>query len=139
MATPNYYDLSGSSWRIGWYPSGKGGPVTVGGPPPGAPVLVFASGMTEGMAWGDELIVGPPSPAGRLVTAVVKRTQIVPGGVSSLAILIPDVIVDHTHVHVRTLGALAHHRGVADLGPGQLETYTSITFHGSASVVVLPL
>jgi|HubBroStandDraft_6_1064221.scaffolds.fasta_scaffold43473_4 hypothetical protein len=136
MATPNYYDLSGPSTRIGWYPSGRGGPVTPGGPGPGTPVLIYSNGSTDVIVWGDELRVGPSTPAGTFVVAVVKTTGIVPGGVVSLGVLIPDVVVDSSAVSIHTIGVLAVHRGVAQLGAGQLETYTEMALKGTAALIV---
>jgi hypothetical protein len=139
MATANYYDLSGASTRIGWYPTGRGGPIVVGGPPANAPVLVYSNGSMDVSVFGAELQVGPATPAGTFVVAVVKTTQIVPGGVVSLGVLIPDVVIGSSPVSVATVGVLAVHRGVAQLGPGQLETYTEINLRGTAARIELPL
>ena len=61
-----------------------------------------------------------------------------PGGVWSFGVLIPDVEVDASAVAVSTNGVLAVHRGVSQLGPGQLETYTEVPLKGTAANIVLP-
>jgi hypothetical protein len=134
----NYYDLSGHSTRIGWYPAGKGGPVVAGGPPANAPVLIYSNGSSDVSVWGDDLRVGPLTGAGTFVVGVVNRAKIVPGGISSFGVLIPDVVVDASPVSVHTIGVLAVHRGTAQLGPGQLETYTEVALKGTAANVILP-
>jgi hypothetical protein len=139
MATANYYDLSGSSTRIGWYPKGKGGPIVAGGPPANAPVLLFSNGSIDATVWGDDLTVGAATPVGTFVVGVVKKTNIVPGGQTSFVVLIPDVVLDTQPVNVRTVGVLSVHRGTAQLGPGQLETYTEMALTGTAASVVLPM
>src|ERR1700733_12061665 len=63
MGTPNYYDLSGPSTRIAWYPSGQGGPIKAGGPPANAPVLIYSSSSLEVTASGDDLTIAK-TPAG---------------------------------------------------------------------------
>ena len=83
--------------------------------------------------------VGPATPAGTFVVALVKTTGIVPGGVTSVGVLIPDMNVDGAPVAVHTFGVLAQHRGVSSLGPGQLETYTELALKGTAENIVLPL
>jgi hypothetical protein len=139
MATANYYDLSGHSVRIAWYPEGKGGPIVAEGPPPNAPMLVYSTDSADVNAWGDDLKIGPPTPAGTFVVGVVKKTKIVPGGIVSFGILVPDVVVDGAPVPVTTMGVVSVHRGTAQLGPGQLETYATTSLGGSAARVVLPV
>lgn len=138
MGTPNFYDLSGASIRVGWYPKGKGGPIVQGGPPANAPVLIFSNGSIDATVWGDDLKVSGSTPAGTFVTAIVKKTNIVPGAQTSFALLAPDVIVDGAPVTINTLGILSVHRGTADLGPGQLETYTETALKGTAAHIILP-
>jgi hypothetical protein len=84
------------------------------------------------------LKVGPATRAGTFVVGVVKKANIVPGGVSSFGVLVPDVVVEASPVAVETIGVLAVHRGTAQLGPGQLETYTEIALKGTAANVILP-
>jgi hypothetical protein len=137
MTSPNYYDLSGHSTRISWYPTGRGGPIAKG-TPANAPVLIYNNGTTDVSVTGDDLTVGPATPAGTFVVGVVKKANIVPGGVSSFGLLVPDVVVDGAPVAVETTGILAVHRGVAQLGPGQLETYTELKLKGTAASIILP-
>jgi len=137
MATPNYYDLSGHSTRVSWYPKGRGGPIVQGAPANG-PLLIYSNGTTDITVSGEDLTVGPATPAGTFVVGVVKKTNIVPGGVSSFGVLIPDAVVDGSPVVVETTGILAVHRGVAQLGPGQLETYTELKLKGTAASIALP-
>ena len=89
---PNYYDLSGHLTRIGWYPKGKGGPLMPGGASGNTPVLTYTNGSLEASVTGADLTVNR-SPAGTFVTAVVKKTGIVPGGITSFAVLILMLIV----------------------------------------------
>jgi hypothetical protein len=138
MSIANFYDLHGHSTHVNWYPHGKGGPIKVDGPPPGAPVLVYSHGGSNVTAWGDQLTVGAPTPAGTFVVAVVDKLGL-PGEVVSFGVLIPDVAVNGSPVSVHTIGVLANHREVSDLGPGQVETYTEINLKGTAANVVLPL
>jgi hypothetical protein len=137
MSKPNYYDLSGKSTRIAWYPQGKGGPIVAGGPSASTPVLCYSSGSLDVCAYGSDLTVAPTL-AGTFVTAVVKKTNIVPGGVTSFAVLIPDADVENKHsVSIHTVGVVSVHRGTAQLGPGQLETYTTIQLTGTAAIIIL--
>lgn len=138
MSIANFYDLRGPSTQVSWYPHGKGGPIIAGGPPAGAPVLIYNNGGSPVTAWGDQLTVGASTPAGTFITAVVGQTGL-PGAVLSLGVLIPDVTVNGSPVEVHTVGILAKHREVSRLGPGQLETYTEINLQGTAATVVLPL
>ena len=137
MGTPNYYDLSGPSTRIAWYPTGQGGPVKAGGPPANAPVLIYSSGGAEVSASGDDLTIAK-TPAGTFVVAVVKRSGIVPGGIVSFGALIPDVNVDGSPVSINAIGVTSVHRGTSQLGAGPLETYTEMALSGTASSIVLP-
>jgi hypothetical protein len=139
MTTPNFYDLHGHSTRIGWYPNGKGGPIVAEGPPPKAPVLIYSAGASQVVAWGADLTIGEPTPAGRLVVAVVNKSGIVPGAIVAVSVLVPDVVIDSAPVPVHTMGVLSHHRGTAQLGAGQLETYTRLDLKGTAANVILPL
>ncbi len=113
MGNANVYDLrghlNGHSTQVTWYPHGKGGPIIVGGPPAGAPVLIYSNGGAPVTAWGDQLTVGAPTPAGTFVVAIVKQTGL-PGASVSLGVLIPDVAVNGAPVSVHTVGVLASHR-----------------------------
>jgi hypothetical protein len=136
---PNYYDLHGHSTRIAWYPEGRGGPIREGGPAAGAPVLEYSSESLDASVSGDDLTV-TKTPIGTFVTAVVKKTNIVPGGVTVFAVLIPDARVDGTHsAAIHTIGVLSVHRGTSNIGPGQLETYTSFQLKGTAANVLMAL
>jgi hypothetical protein len=42
-------------------------------------------------------------------------------------------------VAVHTVGVLANHREVRQIGPGQVETYTELSLQGTAASVILPL
>jgi hypothetical protein len=138
MSQANFYDLRGHSTHVAWYPQGKGGPIVAGGPPAGTPVLIYSNGSSQVTAWGDQLTVGAPTPAGTFVVAVVERPGL-PGAVVSFGVLIPDVTVDMSPVAVHTAGVLANHREVSQIGPGQVETYTEISLKGTAANVLLPL
>jgi hypothetical protein len=134
---PNYYDLNGHSTRISWYPEGTGGPIVVGRPT--GPVLEYSSGSMDASVSGDDLTI-TTTPMGTFVTAVVKKTNIVPGGVTVFAVLIPDVIVDGTNsAAIHTVGVLSLHRGTSNIGPGQLETYTTVQLTGTAGNKVMAL
>jgi hypothetical protein len=136
MTTPNYFDLSGDSIRIGWYPDGSGGPVKEGQPL--GPVLQYTDVSGSQTITGKKLTVSSTA-VGTFVTAIVKDTGVVPGAVTAFAALIPDVAVDgRQSVAISTLGALSTHRGVAQLGPGQLERYTLIPLTGTAASLTLP-
>jgi hypothetical protein len=123
---------------VTWYPHGKGGPIVPEGPPPGAPVLIYSNGSSHVTAWGNQLTVGAPTPAGTFVVAVVGRSGL-PGASTSLGVLIPDVAVNGAPVAVHTVGVLASHREVSQIGPGQVETYTELSLNGTAANVRLPL
>jgi hypothetical protein len=138
MSNANFFDLHGHSTHVAWYPHGKGGPIVVGGPPAGTPVLVYSDGGAQVTAWGDQLTVGAPTPAGTFVVAVVEKPGL-PGAVVSFGVLIPDVTVNTSPVAVHTVGVLANHREVSRIGPGQVETYTEISLKGTAANVVFPL
>lgn len=138
MGNANFYDLRGPSTQVAWYPNGKGGPIIVGGPPANTPVLIYNHGGSQVTAWGDQLTVGAPTPAGTFVVAVVGKSGL-PGAVTSFGILIPDVRVNGSPVPVHTIGVVANHREVSQIGPGQVETYTEINLQGTAANVVLPL
>lgn len=135
MAGANFYDLHGNSKRIFYYPNGK----TIVGPAK-EPLLVYDDGSTQVECTGDRLKIGPTTWAGTPVVALVRSSGIVPGAVTSLFVLIPDVApnpADGT-VHVETYAILANHRGTGDLGAGQLETYTEMHLKGSAALIKLP-
>jgi hypothetical protein len=135
---PNYYDLHGSSTRVAWYPQGRGGPVRVGGPAANAPVLEFSNGSLDVSVWGDDLTINQ-TPIGTFVTAVVKNTNIVPGGVTVFGVLIPDANVSSTNsAAIHTVGVLSIHRGTSNIGPGQLEAYTTLKLKGTAANIALP-
>jgi len=123
---------------VAWYPHGKGGPIIAEGPPPGAPVLIFSHGGAPVTAWGNQLTVGAPTPAGTFVVAIVERPRL-PGASVSLGVLIPDVAVNGAPVAVHTIGVLASHREGSQIGPGQVETYTELSLQGTAASVILPL
>jgi hypothetical protein len=136
MNNANYYDLSAHSIRIKWYPHGVGGPVRVGGV--SGPTLIYNDGHSEVTVSGNDLTIGKATLAGTVVTAVVRKTGIVPGGISTLSVLVPDVELVGDSVPVELVGIEAVHRGTATLGAGQLETYKSIQFRGTAANVALP-
>jgi hypothetical protein len=138
MSSANYYDLSGHSTRISWYPGGRGGPIHAGGQG-GGPTLVYQCGAIEVSVSGDNLTVGPATPAGTFVVALIKKTGIVPGGVTSIGVLFPDMHIDSAPVPVHTIAVIAHHRGTSSLGAGQLETYTEMALTGTATNIKLPL
>lgn len=142
VGNANFYDLrghlNGHAAHVTWYPNGKGGPIIAEGPPPGAPVLIYTDGGAPVTAWGNQLTVGAPTPAGTFVVAVVERLPL-PGASESLGVLIPDVAVNGAPVAVHTIAVLASHREVAQIGPGQVETYTEISLKGTAAHVIMPL
>jgi hypothetical protein len=144
VGNANFYDLrghlNGHSVHVTWYPDGKGGPIIVGEPPVEGPVMTFSTGRAEVTAWGDRLTVGAPTPAGTFVVALVEQLGL-PGASESIGVLIPDVTVTVSGpaVPVHTVGVLATHREVSDLGPGQVETYNEISFKGTAAIVEFPL
>jgi hypothetical protein len=137
MANPNYFDLSGPSTRIQWYPKGKGGPIVAGGSPANAPTVIITSGSIDATISGNDLTVGPSTPVGTFVVAVIKKNNTVPGAQTSIAVLIPDVIVDTSALPVNTIGILSVYRGTAQLGAGQLETYTEFPLQGTAANIAL--
>jgi hypothetical protein len=137
MNNANYFDLSGNSMRIAWYPKGHGGPLKPGTQE--GPVLVYDTGATEVVVSGAQLTICPSTPAGQFVVAKIKTSGIVPGAITSIGVLVPDVNVDDAPVPVNTFAVIAVHRGVGQLGPGQLETYTEINLSGTASDIVMPL
>lgn len=141
VGNANFYDLrgqlNGQSTQVAWYPQGKGGPIVAGGPPAAAPVLIFSDGGAPVTVWGSQLTVGAATPAGTFVVAVVARSGL-PGASVSLGVLIPDVAVNGAPVAVHTVGVLANHREVSQIGPGQIETYTELDLQGTAASVVLP-
>jgi hypothetical protein len=141
IGNANFYDLHGhlhgQSIHVTWFPHGKGGPIVLGGPSAGAPQLVYSKGGSSVTAWGDQLTVSAPTPAGTFVVAVVEKLGL-PGAVLSFGVLIPDVTVNASPVAVHTVGVLAEHREVAQIGPGQVETYTEIPLKGTAANPVTP-
>jgi len=141
MGNANFYDLRGHlhghATEVAWYPNGKGGPIIAEGPPPGAPVLIYSNGGSQVTAWGSQLTVSAPTPAGTFVVAIVERNRL-PGASVSIGVLIPDVAVNGAPVAVHTIGVLASHREVSHIGPGQVETYTELSLNGTAAHVILP-
>jgi hypothetical protein len=101
-------------------------------------VLEYSSGSLDVSVAGDDLTVSS-SPAGTFVTAVIKKTKIVPGAVTSFCLVVPGVVIGGANsVAVHTVGMLAVHRGASLIGPGQLETYTSMDLKGTAASIVMP-
>jgi hypothetical protein len=138
MPKPNYFDLSGNLIRIGWYPQGRGGPIMPGNLVPNTPMLIYSRGSLDVSVTGSDLTV-TQSPAGTFVTAVVKKGGIIPGGITSMSVLIPDADVSINQcIAIHTVGVVSVHRGTAQLGPGQLETYTTIELTGTAAIIILP-
>lgn len=139
MSGANVYDLHGHGKRIYYYPEGKGGPVGPGHVK-GA-TLIYDDGSTQVECDGDDLKVGPATNAGSTVTAIVRKTGIVPGAITSLVVLIPDVAPQPADggVHVKTIAVLSQQRPTPVLGAGQLQTYTEFQVTGTASLVKLPL
>src|SRR5262245_29843105 len=105
MGNANFYDLRGHlhghSTEVAWYPNGKGGPIIAEEPPPCAPVLIYRNGGSQVTAWGSQLTVSAPTPAGTFVVAIVGRSGL-PGASMSLGVLIPDVAVNGAPVTVHT-------------------------------------
>jgi hypothetical protein len=139
MNNANLYDLHSHSKRIHFYPEGKGGPIGTGTPK--GPVLIYDDGSSQVECSGDDLKVGPATNAGTAVTALVRKTGIVPGAYTSLVVLIPDVAVPPADgaVSVHTIAVLAQHRPTSNIGAGQLQTYSEFAVHGTAALVKLPL
>lgn len=135
MTGANVYDLHGNSKRISYYPNGR----TIVGPAKG-PILVYDDGASQVECSGDGIKVGQPTWAGTPVVALVRNSGIVPGAVTALFVLIPDVIPGPGDgaVHVTTYAILSNHRGVAELGAGQLETYSQMSLSGTAALIKLP-
>lgn len=135
MAGANFYDLHGNSKRVSYYPNGR----TIVGPGK-MPVLIYDDGASQVECSGDNLKVGPSTWAGTPVVALVRSNGIVPGAVTSLFVLIPDVSPNpgDAAVHVETYAMLANHRGTSELGPGQLETYSDFSLKGTAALIKLP-
>lgn len=142
VGNANFYDLrghlNGHATHVTWYPDGKGGPIVAEGPPPAAPVLIYSNGGAAVTVWGAKLTVGAPTPIGTFVVAEVKQLGF-PGAAESIGVLIPDVNVNGAAVAVHTVGVLADHREVANIGAGPIETYTEVNLKGTASHVVFPL
>lgn len=142
VGNANFYDLRGHlhghAAHVIWYPHGKGGPIIAGGPPANAPVLIYSNGGAAVTVWGAKLTVGDATPAGTFVVAIVAQSGL-PGASESIGLLIPDVTVNGAPVAVHTVGVLANHREVSNIGPGQIETYTEVNLKGTAASVVFPL
>jgi hypothetical protein len=138
MSGANLYDLHGNGKRILFYPIGKG-PIPAG--EKAGPILVYDDGSTQVECRGAKLKVGQESWAGTVVTALVRDTGIVPGAVTSLVVVIPDVSPQPADgsVPVSTIAILSNHRGTPQIGPGQLETYTEFAVTGIAALTPLPL
>ncbi|MEO8846248.1 MAG: hypothetical protein ABI591_20780 [Kofleriaceae bacterium] len=138
MAGANLYDLHGNGKRILFYPLGKG-PIPAGEKP--GPTLIYDDGSTQVECRGAKLKVGHESWAGTAVTALVRDNGIVPGAVTSLVVMIPDVVPPPADgsVPVHTIAILSNHRGIPQIGPGQLETYSEFAVTGIAALTKLPL
>jgi len=138
MAGANLYDLHGHGKRILFYPQGKG-PIPAG--QHAGPVLIYDDGSTQVECRGDKLRIGHETWAGTVVTALVRDNGIVPGAVTSLVVVIPDVSPQPADgsVAVHTIAVLANHRGTPVIGPGQLETYSEFAVKGIAALTKLPL
>jgi hypothetical protein len=138
MAGANLYDLHGNGKRILFYPLGKG-PIHPGEKP--GPILIYDDGSTQVECRGAKLNVGHESWAGTVVTALVRDSGIVPGAVTSLVVVIPDVSPQPAEgsVSVHTIAILSNHRGTPQIGPGQLETYSEFAVTGIAALTKLPL
>jgi len=138
MSGANYYDLHSHSKRISYFPDGRG---PIGGAYKGGPLLIYDDGSSHVECSGEDLKVGPSTWAGTTVVALIRKNGIVPGAVTSLLVQIPDVSpspVDAA-VPMHTIAIQANHRGTPVIGPGQLETYAEMAFHGTAALVKLPL
>ena len=131
---PNYYSLSGHSTHV-IYRSEGAGPIVKGQPPPGAS-LEYTSGSVHVVAQGETLEIAKTN-VGQLVTATISLGGL-PGATTYFSVLIPDANVSGGSVSVRTVGVLTQHREVANIGPGQLETYTELALQGTASNVIVP-
>jgi hypothetical protein len=138
MTGANLYDLHGHGKRILFYPLGKG-PIPAG--EKAGPVLIYDDGSTQVECRGAKLKVGHESWAGTVVTALVRDNGIVPGAVTSLVVVIPDVSPPPSDgsVSVHTIAILSNHRGTPQIGPGQLETYSEFAVKGIAALTKLPL
>ena len=138
MAGANYYDSQRSRDPNCMVPAGQGRAHHPGGPPAGGAGPRLFERLARRDRLGKEPDSRPRTPAGTFVVAVVKTTNIVPGGVTSFGVLIPDVVVETSPVVLHTIGVVAVHRGVAQLGPGQLETYTEVSLKGTAAHIIMP-
>ena len=139
MSGANLYDLHGHGKRIHFYVNGIGGPV---GPNHiSGPALIYDDGSSQVTCSGDDIKVGPPTNAGTVVTAIVRKTGIVPGAYTSLVVLLPDVSPQPADgaVPVHTIAVISQHRPTSMLGAGQLQTYTEFAVKGTAALVKLPL
>ena len=139
MSGANLYDLHGHGKRIHYYVNGKGGPIKVGSST--GPVLIYDDGSTQVECSGDDLKVGPATNAGTVITALIRKNSgIVPGALTSLVVLIPDVAPQPADgaVHVHTIAVLSLHRPTSNIGAGQLQTYSEVALNGTASLVKLP-
>jgi len=139
MAGANFYDLHGHGKRIHYYADGKGGPVGPGSYK--GPILVYDDGSSSIECHGDDLQVSPSTNAGTVVTAIVRKNGIVPGAITSLVVLLPDISPQQAErgVAVRTIAVLSQHRPAPVIGPGQLQTYTELELTGTAARVALPM
>ena len=74
------------------------------------------------------------------VKEVLGLTGYIRGGVTVFGVLIPDVnLGDGSTGAVHTVGVVSVHRGTSNIGPGQLETYTTVQLTGTAANRVMPL
>ena len=138
MAGANLYDLRGQEKRILYYPEGKG---AMPGVEQSGPILIYDDGSSRMECSGARLKVGHENWAGTVVTALIRTNGIVPGAVTSLVVLIPDIspLPTDGSVAVHTIAVLANHRGTPMAGPGQLKTDTEFAVDGTAVLKKLPL
>ena len=139
MAGANLYDLHGHGKRIHYYADGKAGPIGPGSYK--GPILVYDDGSSSIECHGDDLKVAPATTAGTVVTAIVRKSGIVPGAITSLVLLLPDVSPPPADggITVHTIAVLSQHRPKPVIGPGQLQTYSEFALTGIAALVKLPL
>jgi hypothetical protein len=128
-----YFDLSGQSYRVEYYPNGTGGPVVAGGPPNDQPSLSYTSEGLSVAVSGDNLKT-LSSVAGTLVAAILQTNKI-PGATTALSILIPGVHIDADPIPVSTVGIISTGRGVSNIGPGVEQTYKVSSLTGTAGIL----
>ena len=136
MSIANFFKLSGHGTHV-IFNADPGGPLTPGGP--ALPVsLEYTHGTTHVVASGADLEVQKIK-TGRVVTAVINKSGIVPGAFTYFSVVIPDTLVTGGNVTIHTLGFLTVHRPTANIGPGQEQIYTEIALQGTAAAIVRPL